>query len=640
MTVSRTLFVAAGILATACGQFVLTPAPDACADVAALTRTEAQACLEKVPTILSSPETTLERTGGGKLAGEGASVLGRPIAHIVALDFSGSMYGGFAKGSKYDETTNPYLWTTAPWSALMQGGLLAGLGAEDPAWVMYFNTDSVLLGADGARRIEVSQSATPPDVPAPLRGAPAVLLELTGSGGGHLPANPWAGQFAALKANPKAYQHTDIPKAVATAAAVFESRPDRDGILWLVTDNIIELGEGPEAANNAAFYLELKSNPRWQVVYAYPITQGEWLNGTTLMVYGMYYSSHLAIEEDAYGALTRGASSRLASPAMIGTFRELSNPASPDPGEPFKLKPDYLDVLKVAFDGVITCPNANAGEPRECSATLRIENLLKHRRIDHARFTLSCGKLAAWPIGAKSMDPLLMVRPLCPGAVQAVYDLPGPIEHDAFASIPIRLPVPAVEVETHTLLDRWESAQHERFVLVGSVDAAIEGVETSMVIASAEMAEVYGVESLPSLFRNPNTDRLRTSVCMMLGVNNPSYMASILFLVLLGVGGGGAAAFGWLIKPMFVNCYVDGVDRGRLRLSRLGWTPIVVDGRAIASASLTVQGSVKVKSVPPGKITRRGAEWEYRQSESDSPRKLEITRRSRPSGGSVRRDSF
>lgn len=630
MTVPKLLIVAVSLLALACGQFVLSPAPDACSDAASLTRADAQACLQKLPSILASPGETMDRTAGGSLSGEGTSARGRPMAHIVALDFSGSMYGGFAKGTKYDPATNPYLWTTTGWSDMMRGGPLAALGAEDPAWVLYFNTDSVLLGADGAKRIEMSAGVTPRDVPAPLIGAPAALQELTGPQGGHLPADPWAGQFAGVKANPKAYQHTDIPKAVATAAAVFESRPEREGILWLVTDNIIELGEGPEAANNAAFYRELKSNPRWQVVYAYPVTHGDWLKGTTLMVYGMYYSSHLAIEEAAYGDLTRGEPSRLASETMIATFRGLSNPQSPDPGQPFKLKPDYLDVLKVAFDGEITCPNANAGQARTCTASLRIENLLKHRRIDHARFTLSCGKLAAWPVGAKSMDPLLMVRPLCPGSVQAVYELPAPIEHNAFASIPIELPVPPVEMETHTLLDRWESAQHERFVLVGSVDAAIDGVESSMVISSAEMSDVYGVESLPSLFRNPNTDRLRASVCMMLGVNNPSYMASIVFLTLLGLGGGGAGLIAWLIKPMFVNCYVDGVDRGKLRLSRLMWTPVTMDGRTIASAGLSLSGSVKVKSVPPGKITRRGADWEYRQSEGDSPRKLVLSRRGRP----------
>lgn len=627
MTMPKILMATASLLASACGQFVLSPAPDTCADAESLTRADAQACAQKLSSILASPGETMDRTGGGMLSGEATSARGRPMAHIVALDFSGSMYGGFARGAKYDEQTNPYLWTTPGWSELMQGGPLAALGEEDPAWVLYFNTDSVLLGADGAERLAVDAGVTQRDLPAPLLGAPAALLELTGSVGGHLPANPWAGRFPGLQASPKAYLHTDIPKAVATAAAVFESRPEREGILWLVTDNIIELGEGPEAANNAAFYRELKGNPRWQVVYAYPVTHGEWLKGTTLMVYGMYYSSHLAIEEAEYGDLTRGEPSRLASETMIATFRGLSNPLSPDPGHPFKLKPDYLDVLKVAFDGEITCPNADAGEARTCKASLRIENLLKHRRIDHARFTLSCGKLAAWPIGAKSMDPLLMVRPLCPGSVQAVYDLPAPIEHGGFANIPIQLPVPPVEVETRTLLDRWESAQHERFVLVGAVDAAIDGVETSMVISSAEMKDVYGVESLPTLFRNPNTDRLRASVCMMLGVNNPSYMASIVFLTLLGIGGGGAGLVAWLIKPMFVIFSVDGVSSGKLRLSRLMWTPVTIDGRTIAIASLALNGSVTVKSVPPGKITRRGGDWEYRQSESDSPRKLGLSRR-------------
>lgn len=631
MSHPRQIALSLALFLAGCGQFALTPADDACAEASSLTREEAQACIQKLPSILASPGDMPDRSAGGLLMGEAPSIRGRELAHVVALDFSGSMYGASAP---YDAAGNPYLWTTAGWADMIRGGPLGAVGPSDPLWVLYFNADTVLMGADGARQVDVARGLTAADVPKPLLGGAQALTALTAGAGG-LPATPWLASFE----RPDAHKHTDIPKAVATAAALFENRPERDGILWLVTDNIIEVGDGPEAANNAAFYRELKSNPRWQVVYAYPVTHAEWLHGSTLMVYAMYYSSHLAIEENAYADLTQGEPSKLASQAMIDTFRGLSNTNSPDPGQPFKLKPDYLDVVKVAFDGEISCPDAVAGEARVCKAGLRIENLLKHRRIDHGRFTLTSGKLVAWPVGAGASGPLLTARPLCPNAVHAVYDLPTPIEHDGVATIAIDLQVPAVEVETHTLLDRWESAQHERFVLVGSMDAAIDDVETSMVISQADMAGVYGVESLPSLFQNPNTDRLRSSVCMMLGVNNPSYLASILFLAVIGVGGGASALGAWLVKPLFVNCYVDGVDRGKLRLSRLGWTPVVVDGRTIANAGLSMQGALRVKSAPPGKVTRRGADWEYRQSESDSPRKIELSRRPRRTAPG-RRDDF
>lgn len=637
MTLSRSLTAGLVALTTGCGQFVLTPAQDACAVAPSFTREDAQKCLVKQADILDAPGEVMDRTGAGQLSGERAAVRGRPMAHIFALDLSGSMYG---KNGFYDPQANPYLWNTGGWAELIRGGPLAALGPEDPAWVLYFNTDSVLLGNEQATRLEPGNGMAMPEIPPPLFGAPSALAALTGSPGGDLPVSPWVAQLPGLKVNPKAHTHTDIPKAVASAAAVFESRPEREGILWLITDNIIELGGGPEAANNAAFYQELKANPRWQVVYAYPVTNGEWLKGSTLMVYGMYYSSHLAIQQGDYSDLTQGEPSRLASDSMIATFKRLSNPSSPDPGHPFKLKPDYLDVLKVAFDGDISCPSANAGEPRNCTASLRIENLLKHRRIESARFSLSCGKLTAWPVGSQSMSPLLTVRPMCPGTVQAVYELPSPVEPGGVANIPVTLPVPAVEVEMHTLLDRWESAQHERFVLVGSVDASIEGVVTSMAIDAGAISEVYGVGSLPSLFNNQNTDHLRSSVCMMLGVNNPSYAASIVFLVLIALGGGGAGLTAWLVKPTFVTCYVDGTNRGKLRLSRLMWTPVVVDGRTIAKAGLAMNGSLKLASVAPGKITRRGPDWEYRQSESDSPRKIELARRARADGGARRRDSF
>lgn len=602
-----------------CGQLEPVGAADSCPTASTLSSPEAGACLADRGTILEAEDPALDRSGGGALTGEMTPLAGRPLPHVVAVDFSGSMYGGYSRGGK-PSADCPFYWTTPEWSTLMRTGPLAAIGPEDPAWALLFNRDIVVLGSDRAAHVEPGPLGP---LPAPLPGREAVLSKVTG-GAGSLPREPGLASFG----RPGASNGTDTPRALTAAAAIFEAQPERDGILWLVTDNIIQTPGAENSNVNAQFYADLKGDPRWQVAYAYPVTQGKWLCRSTLMVYGMYYSSHLALDEAQYALLTKGEPSRLASPEMVAAFATVSNPGSPDPGHPFKLKPDYLDVVKVVFAGDVRCPVAAPGQARICEAKLRIDNLLKHRQIDSGTIRLSSRKLQAWSRDARGVtEPVTTARSFCPGAVSAQHRITSPLGPGQGLEVPVTIQVPPVEVEAHTLRDHWESANHEAFVVLGGMDATIDDLQTSMVIDSAQVADIYGVESLPEIFRNPNTDHLRSAVCISLGVNNPNWLASLLILGLVGGAGLGAAGGAWLLRPLWVTCYVDGVDRGRLRLSRLGRAEVVADGRTLARAGLGMSGAIVVKGVPPGKLVRRGDAWDCTVSEGDTPRRIELRRR-------------
>ena len=202
------------------------------------------------------------------------------------------------------------------------------------------------------------------------------------------------------------------------------------------------------------------------------------------------------------------------------------------------------------------------------------------------------------------------------------------------------LKVPPIETELHTLRDRWESSQHPRFGMVGLVDMELSGLKTAMAIDPAQLGDVYGVESLPQVFENPNTEHLSRTVCVMMTVDNPSYFSSLLLVSILGLAGLSAVLGTWLLKPTWRHVVVDGVAGERVRLSRLLAREMLVDNRVVAKARLNASGRIVLRAVKPYRLTPKGGAWELsqREEEFDARRKLEL--KSRVSRRSSASESF
>ena len=595
-------------------------------------------------------DRSIDRSAGGKLKGSAPSVSARGVSTIVALDYSGSMFGGYeasesgrgscgwtrsARGGK--APNGEFYWSKKGFQDLLEQGVLAGVGDRDPTWAMVFNSTPMLLEGSGARVWDQGYNK----IPEPSLGAKGVLQQLSGQAlGGSLADQPWKADFGPKRM----WDSSEMAKVLLAAEDVFESQEQQDGVLWILTDNIIDTGDGAqasEAQHNRAFYEALAADPRWQVVYAWPVSEGDWLCESTLLVYGLYYSPYERIDRLAYERLTQGPYGRLGKVSQIQGFAAVASPSSPAPGQPFKLKPDDLDLVEPEFVGTVDCGSAKAtGLARTCTAALSLENQLQHRRVEAATLSLSGQRLDAWDRSTRPPTAVLTAIPLASTTLSASTSLQAPIPAHEAVQLELVLKVPPIETELHTLRDRWESSQHPRFGMVGLVDMELSGLKTAMAIDPAQLGDVYGVESLPQVFENPNTEHLSRTVCVMMTVDNPSYFSSLLLVSLLGLAGLSAVLGTWLLKPTWRHVVVDGIAGERVRLSRLLAREILVDNQVVAKARLNASGRIVLRAVKPYRLTPKGGAWELsqREEEFDARRKLEL--KSRVSRRSSAKESF
>ncbi len=617
-----------------------------------LSAAEVQSCIDgELPEIAAKgSERSIDRSAGGKLKGSSPSVSSRGVSTIVALDYSGSMFGGYeasepgtgscgwTRSSRGGKSPNgDFYWSKKGFQDMLQQGVLAGVGDQDPTWAMLFNSTPMLLEGSGARVWDQGYSK----IPEPALGAAGVLQQLSGESlGGGLADAPWQASFGPKRM----WDSSEMAKVLLAAEDVFEAQEKQDGVLWILTDNIIDTGDGAqasEAEHNRAFYEALAADPRWQVVYAWPVSEGDWLCESTLLVYGLYFSPYERIDRVAYERLSEGPAGRLGNSTQIQGFAKVASPSSPAPGQPFKLKPDDLDLVEPEFVGTVDCGSAKAtGLARTCTAALSLENQLQHRRVEAATLTLSGQRIDAWDRSTRPPTPVVTARPLASKTLSASSSLQAPIPAHEAVELEVVLEVPPIETELHTLRDRWESSQHPRFGMIGLVDMELSGLQTAMAIDPAQLGDVYGVESLPQVFENPNTEHLSRTVCVMMTVDNPSYFSSLLLVSLLGLGGLFAVVGTWLLKPTWRHVVVDGVAGERVRLSRLLAQEILVDGQAVAKARLNASGRIVLRAIKPYRLTPKGGAWELsqREEEFDARRKLEL--KSRVSRRSSAKESF
>jgi hypothetical protein len=523
------------------------------------------------------------------------------------------------------------VWTTPGYRKLLEGGPLASIQPGDPVHAVVFNKHVFALTPDGVVPYDEDDDRWPRGLP-PADGDAATVARRLTTGEGGLPPVPWAVRFG----EKNQHRESRLPKVLEAAAALFEADEARDGVLWILTDNFIDEGEGPDVEANEHFYETLRDDPRWQVAQAWPVSAAPWTCGGTMMVYGLYYSSREIIDGADFDELD--GAKRFGSPSIHEAFSEVASAASPSRGEPFRLKPSHVGVVRVRFGGDVVCAEAPPGVPRACDATVVIENLLPHRQLDSGTLTLSNRRLDGLALDGEQAVRVSTVAPLCGGTVRQTLSWDRPVPPGGTLELRTTLEVPAVDVVGGSIPDAWTNVTHDEIVMLGELDATIEKLQSSLVVPPDALASVYGTSKLPEIFRNPRTSDLTARVCASMKVPNPSWLPSLLLLLLLGGGAAVVTGGATVLRPRFRTLRVDGTDRGQLRLSRLGWTPIELDGGTVAHAGLTLGGQPTLRPAKGLKAVRKGNVWEVGDAGRDRVRRIELTHRgsapSRSSGSS------
>lgn len=575
-------------------------------------------CLSNTEKVLRPPTAHIERTAGGVLMYEGPPVLDRALRHLIVLDISGSMFAEYrGEGSVVSENST-YYWTTDGWRPFIEEAVLGAIQPTDPVQVMLFSRRSILVDSvDRAVPYDEDKGAFVGALPKARFGLKGALPALLAEPDGWLGRRPDEMPFEM----PGDMLHgTYLQETLEPAAAYFSSyredvdgQPPLDGILWIVTDNRTDRFADLKDESNRELYTYIKETPQWQVAYAYPVHVGDWLGGRALMVYGLYYSNYLQLTEGDFHALTQSDSARLASKRSIDRFKQYSSPNSPAPGLPFKLKPDHFDAAEVEFIGNVKCPRVAPDTPAVCEARVRVTNKLNHRQIDSANLILTNQRLDAWGQNSSVENPqrVLTTAPLCGDAITTTQALPQPIPPGQSLDMILDVEMPPIKVVNHTVRDLFESASHQEFIMAGNMDAQIKDLQTSMMFPPQDLGDIYGIASMPDVFKNPNTTQLTTSICFEAEVYNPSWLISVVFLVLLGLLLAVAVPAAWLLRRDTRTVVINGSRQARpLMLSRIFWTPIrQARGRTLASAKLTLGGDIVVRAEKPLRERKRGNKW-------------------------------
>lgn len=523
---------------------------------------------------------------------------------VIVIDHSGSMYGGYRPG--LPRGGRPYFIEEPEFQALLAA---APASADGRASIVLFN--ELAYAWDGARATPLSdgQAALAPALKGPLKGALSAI-----------PAPPYAGDTAGLRA----------PRAGATDCASTGAGPNCSrmevgldgaaaalhaqggaGLIWLVTDNLYEGrsrgADGLSAAeleSNASFYRRLRDDDRVRAVLAWPIhgSPESWLHGSTLFVYGIAW-------DEASAAPWATLAAPLLSSGTTAALSAYATKGSPSPGQPFRLKPVDQDVVQIRLTALEGAPGKEFGEVVPLKATLTVENTLPHRRIDRLSFTVKSGKWVGFD--AADGERMATVTPLCPATGFGTGEITlGPIGPGQTASAEVSFGMPGVTTEWRGAGDLLELAANEKVVMAGGLDAALTEVQTSLAIDGPELQGVYGVESLPGIFADPeNIPYTAAFSGQTRPIENPGLLTALLVLGAGGLAAGGVAASLFLLRRAGRELLVDGISQGPVTVGRFPGTPVLARGRPIATARLSLGGDLVLIGANGVLVRTQGRGW-------------------------------
>lgn len=563
----------------------------------------------------------------------------RPLSSMVLVDYSGSMYGGYAKtpaagcstcrATPTSRAGQPYFFAEPAFDAFLGRFLRAAHRGPEVQSGRLFVFNRALYEVNDGGTLSRPLSSIP--------AAPAVDANALAARAAAIPDSPFA-------ATGKNAGETHLAAALKKALA---SMPD-EGVVWVVTDNIADSsGAGvsaQDAARNRAFYDVLRSDPRVHAAFAYPVHQGDatcsFLCSSALYVYGIYVSGHArppAAELDRLaGGLLGGGHTMAGGVLYHGELRATLGALRGEDAVPLRLKPLDVDVLDVALakdkrgkTRPLRCKRGvSFGENILCGARLVLKNRLQHQRILRADVHFENHTL--WP--RSTSGPVDWMAPVCRGLVKtkgrqkgAKVGAPitvGPIEPGASAAVDVYVLIPAVSAKPEGVGEWLDVAVTDQVLLEGAFAAAVTNVRTTLAVPPSDHGRVYGSDALPALFKSRTERRIDVIFPVRVAVDNDGRLTALLLAgTLLSV----LTLIGLLVlKFAAVRCRVliDGVTADTLRMTRWSSRKIEAGGRVIGYAKRGFDA--RVRFVPAKGITARPVGSAWRVDTGSGERRVEI----------------
>ena len=585
----------------------------------------------RVQTVLSPVDVSAQ----GRLSGKALSGA-RAMNAVLLLDYSGSMYGGYAKpkvpgcerckANNQKRNKQPYYYSDPAFRSMVADWFKSAApeGAEVNAEILLFNTALFRIAKD--QKLEKVTSQTPRDFSLPLHSSSSfdIAEQLK-----KIPGDPFKG--SGRNAN-----ETHLKNALLRAA----ERVGDDGIVWIITDNIADQSgvgvSAQDARRNLDFYNALNDDPRLQTVVAYPLHDAEMctpLCGTSLFVYGIHVSSRerakpIEVDRMSGGHLQKNEAQKDGLLWNVALKQKASAHAGKKSnakivGVPLRLKPMDLDVVSVRFDQdprgrplPIRCRRtAEFGEKVPCVATVVVRNNLRHQRLDRATLVFENDVLIPHKRGEKKRLP--WAGAVCEKKMSSLDPKKGKQQSFAIGGLApgaerkmqVVLVLPAVDIAPTGFVDLLDTAFTDTVFLSGMLSARIQDVQTSLSVAAEQRQGVYGAERLPGIFKSRNQSEVRVRFPATVPVQNDGkvraliLLSSLLFLALIIV------ALILRFQRVQITAIVDGIEVDRMSLPRISSQKLEKSGQTLGRVKRGWSNVVRFVAGKGFKSKRQGNSW-------------------------------
>ncbi len=309
---------------------------------------------------------------------------------------------------------------------------------------------------------------------------------------------------------PQDVSFTRMPDAVRQ---LINSLNGRKAVVWLLTDNIADTGASNEAADTREFYSLLATDPRVQMVHAYPLLREPINSKSTLMIYGIVVGDKQPFslaELKEYDENYVGASS------MVSLMGE----------DAFQMKPLNRNTLELALKEQLKLDAIDENSPLTGSVDLVLKSNFHYHTIS-ANMNLRAEDLKPERASISTIaGDRFQFSPKQPYQIDSIR-----AKSDYSFTVKFTTPQVTVSPSRNKFATLFSDIFDETFPMHGVLWAKVEDVQLKLEVPPS-MQKAFGAQDIPEIFRPEkiSMDELRMEI-------NPSVRNSggrLLMFLLLG----------------------------------------------------------------------------------------------------------
>jgi hypothetical protein len=280
--------------------------------------------------------------------------------------------------------------------------------------------------------------------------------------------------------SPQDIGFTRMPEAVRQ---LLSSLNGRRAVLWLLTDNIADTGASNEAADTKEFYSLLATDPRVQMVHAYPLLRDPINSKSTLMIYGIVLGE---TEPFSLQDLKQYDENYLGSSSIVKLMGE----------DAFQMKPLNRNTLELSLKEQLKLDSVDENSPLTGSVDLILKSNFHYHSIAATNLRLR----------AEDLKPERESISTIPGdKFQFLPEQPYQINNigaNSEYTFNVKFTTPQVTVSPsrNKFATLFADIFDETFPMHGVIWAKVDDVELKLKVPPS-MQKAFGAENIPEIFR-------------------------------------------------------------------------------------------------------------------------------------------